>query len=575
MDRRKFIRNVSVGTVASLGTVASTSSFAMGCTNEETEENRKGRQFLLSIDEPIVQTVSGKIRGYQLDGIYTFHGIKYADAKRFQMPTPVKPWDGVRDALSFGYICPIMDHSRPTNQVLNSHRFWPEHEDCQYLNVWTNSLDRSAKKPVMLWFHGGTFVAGSSIEIAAYDGDNMAKYHDVVFITLNHRLNILGHLDMSAYGSKYENSVHAGIVDLIEALKWIRDNIEGFGGDPNNVTIFGQSGGGRKCQTLLQAPAAAGLFHKVILQSGVSPWNPLSSEHHKKLISLMLSELNIPEREFETLERVPYPVLTRAYYRARLKLNELTGEEVDPSRGQEFMPVKNGWFLGAPPHHAFSDYARTVPVMMGSVICENGNTPPIPNRNSLTAEKKREFIKEKFGEDTDKLIELFNKAYPGKNELLLLDFDTNYRGNLLPWAERKVNESKPGVPLYVFMFAVEFDYYGGKGAWHCSDIPFTRHNAEKIPVNHMDEMDKIENEMSEAWASFARTGNPNHSGLPVKWPEYDLTNKGVMVFDKKSEVRFNHEKELVDLHKKALSQQQSTSRSARRFADLGDEKWIY
>jgi para-nitrobenzyl esterase len=121
---------------------------------------------------------------------------------------------------------------------------------------------------------------------------------------------------------------------LIEALKWVRDNIESFGGDPNNVTILGQSGGGRKCQTLLQAPAAAGLFHKVILQSGVSPWNPLSSEHHKQLISLMLGELKIPEREYATLERVPYPVLTRAYYRARLKLNEILGEDVYPSSGQ-------------------------------------------------------------------------------------------------------------------------------------------------------------------------------------------------------------------------------------------------
>jgi para-nitrobenzyl esterase len=212
--------------------------------------------------------------------------------------------------------------------------------------------------------------------------------------------------------------------------------------------------------------------------------------------------------------------------------------------------------------------------MMGSVICENGNTPPIPDRNSLTAEKKRELIKEVFGENTDQLIELFKKGYPGKNELLLLDFDTNYRGNLLPWAERKVNESNPGVPLYVFMLALEFDYDGGKGAWHCSCIPFSFHNAVKVPVYHFDGMEKIEKEMSGAWASFARTGNPNHPGLPEKWPEYNLENKGVMIFDRKSEVRYNHEKELVELHQKAISQR-SASRGNRRITGLGDEKWIY
>ncbi len=566
MDRREFIKNVGVGTVASIGAAASIGSLSLltGCVNGETAKNSAQKQFLCSIDEPIVQTVAGKIRGYQLDGIYTFHGIKYADAKRFQMPTPVKPWDGVKDALSFGYSCPLTSHSLPGNQLRVAHRFWPEDENCQYLNIWTNSLDKSSKKPVMVWIHGGSFVSGSGIEMMAYDGDNMAKYHDVVFITLNHRLNILGYLDMSSFDSKYENSVNAGIADLVEALKWVRDNIEGFGGDPDNVTIFGQSGGGRKSQTLMQAPSAAGLFHKVILQSGVSPWNPLSSEHHKPLVSQMLRELEIPEREYETLERVPYSVLIRAYNRARAKLPDL-----DP---QDFMPVKGDWFLGAPPFHAFSDYARTVPVMMGSVICENGTTPPIPGRSNLTAEQRREMIKERFGDSADRLIELFKKGYPGKNELLLLDFDTNYRGNLLPWAERKVRESNPGVPLYVYMFALEFDLDGGKGAWHCSDIPFTRLQAAKVATNHFDGMDRLENEMSSAWASFARTGNPNHSGLPEKWPEYNLDNKPVMVFDKKSEVRYDHEKELVELHGSLYNRNASR---VRRPPVYIEEKWIY
>ena len=182
-------------------------------------------QFLFSVTEPIVQTGAGKIRGFKLDGIYNFHGIKYADAKRFQMPKAVEPWDGIKDAISFGYTCPVLEKGGPLNGLKHGWRYWPDDEHCQYLNIWTKTLDDNAKKPVMIWIHGGTFSSGSSLEHPCYDGDNMARHGDLVFVNLNHRLNILGFLDMSSYGSKYENSVNAGIADLVEALKWVKENI--------------------------------------------------------------------------------------------------------------------------------------------------------------------------------------------------------------------------------------------------------------------------------------------------------------------------------------------------------------
>ncbi len=531
-------------------------------------------QFLHSVDAPIVQTALGKIHGFQLDGIYTFLGIQYAHANRFQMPAPVKPWDGVKKALSYGYTCPGFEYPLPAQQAKVSFRYWPADENCQNLNIWTNSLEKGAKKPVMVWIHGGSFKSGSAIEHPAYDGDNMARYHDVVFVNLNHRLNILGHLDMSSFSKKYENSVNAGIADLIEALKWVRDNIENFGGDPNNVTIFGQSGGGRKTTTLMQTPAAAGLFHKAIIESGtVEGWDPVSSEHHKKIISMMLDELNIPETEYEKLESVPYRVLVRAYIRSRIKLDKLEG--IVTTKSKEWTPVKNGWFLGAPPVHEFSEYARKVPLMIGSNICEIGNSPVIPDRNTCSAERKREILKETYGDNTDKLIELFQKAYPGKNELLLLDFDATYRPNLLNYVERKIKESNPGVPLYFYIFALEFEFEGGKGAWHSSEIPFVFHNADKFPVNHIEGvMQKLQNEMAGAWASFARSGDPNHSELDAKWPAYDLEKRGVMVFDRKSEVRYDHERELVALQKSS-SGNQKTRRGVRPHQPLEEEKWIY
>ena len=528
-------------------------------------------QFQHTLDKPVVQTKAGKIRGFQMDGVYTFYGIKYAQANRFQAPRPVEPWEGIKNATSFGYICPVIQNSLPNDEILIAHRFWPENEDCQNLNIWTKSLDGADKRPVMVWIHGGTFSAGSSIEMPAYDGDQMALHEDVVWITLNHRLNILGYLDMSSFDKKYENSVNAGIADLVQALIWIRENIAAFGGDPQNVTIMGQSGGGRKVTTLLQSPAAAGLFHKAILQSGTSEWNPVSSEHHRKLIITILGELSLKEGDYEKLERVPYPALARAYRRARQTLNDQDGTRL--SAPGEFTPTKNGWFLGAPPFHGFSDYAKTVPILMGSVLCEVGSSPAIPDRDSLGAPQKKALLQEIYGENTDRLIELFTRAYPEKNELLLLDFDTTYRFNLLNYVERKVSEST--APLFLYLLGLEFDYLGGKGAWHCSEIPFAFRQAATVPVYHMEGvMEKLQGEMSGAWASFARTGDPSHKGLAEPWPAYNLEERPVMVFDKTSGVKRNHEKELVELHK-ASSGQQRTSRSSRPIPRFDEEKWVY
>lgn len=215
-----------------------------------------GDCFYCSKAEPVVQTKAGKIRGFKMNSTYTFHGIKYADADRFQMPREVKPWKGIKNALAYGYVCPMLMQDHPLMEVMIPHRYWPMDENCQYLNIWTQSLDPEAKKPVMVWLHGGGFFAGSSIEQVAYEGDHLSEYGDVVVVSLNHRLNILGYLDLSAYGEKYYNSANVGNADMVAALHWIQDNIASFGGDPGNVTLFGQSGGGMKVYSLMNTPAA-------------------------------------------------------------------------------------------------------------------------------------------------------------------------------------------------------------------------------------------------------------------------------------------------------------------------------
>ena len=216
-------------------------------------------------DVLVLETTGGKLKGYFYKGEYIFKGVPYAYADRFRMPEKMT-WEGVKDATSYGFVCP----DTPSAELMVPHRYWPQDEHCQNLNIWTKTLDSDSKLPVIVWLHGGGYFAGSSIEQAAYDGYNMCMEGDVVAVSVNHRLNILGYLDLSPFGEKYKNSGNAGHADLVAALQWIHDNIELFGGDPDNVTIFGQSGGGMKVADLMQIEAADGLFHKALIMSGVS-----------------------------------------------------------------------------------------------------------------------------------------------------------------------------------------------------------------------------------------------------------------------------------------------------------------
>ena len=255
------------------------------------------KEFVMSKDSPIVSTPKGKLRGFRFDGVDHFYGIRYAKAKRFQMPEPVPAWEGVKDAGSYGMNCPVLSEPMPTGEVLIPHRFWPSSEHCQYLNLWTKSCEPSAKRPVLFWIHGGGYASGSGMEQICYDGFNLAKDDDVVVVTVNHRLNAFGYLDLSAFGEKYWNSVNVGMADLVEALRWVRDNIACFGGDPDNVTIFGQSGGGGKVTVLGQIPEAEGLFHKMIVMSGVLGGPLFHAPYDAKALVLeILSNLNIRRR---------------------------------------------------------------------------------------------------------------------------------------------------------------------------------------------------------------------------------------------------------------------------------------
>lgn len=495
------------------------------------------RDFLCTKSSPIVGTKAGKLRGQRVDGTYIFQGIKYADAKRFAMPEPVKPWEGVKDALSYGYVCPLLHQEVPNGELMVPHRYWPMNEHCQYLNVWTQSLDAQAKKPVLVWLHGGGFSAGSSIEQVAYDGENLSKFGDVVVVSINHRLNILGYLNLEAYGDEYANSGNAGNADMVMALRWIHDNIAAFGGDPGNVTLFGQSGGGMKVYTLMQTPAADGLFHKGVIQSGVLPgFMQCEDSDGKPLVEAMLADLGFDPGDAKQLETVPVERLFAAYNKVSPALSK-QGKYVGCT------PVANDFYLGDPREVGFTEHAKTIPVIVGSVMGEFAFGPGIENKYALTEDEVVPMLREKYGEYTDELIPLFKKAYRDKHLSDLWYLDALFRNASLDFIKAKAVH--PESATYSYLFTYEFPYDDGKVAWHCSDIPFFFHNTDKVPICNVPVVsDILEGNMAGALVSFARTGVPCASNMP-QWPVCTPEDEAVMIFDRECQVRHNHDHALM------------------------------
>lgn len=499
------------------------------------------KEFCMSSSAPIADTPKGKIRGFRYDGVDHFYGIRYAKAKRFHMPEPIPAWEGVKDAGSYGYICPVLSEPMPTGEVQTPHRFWPSSEHCQYLNVWTTSLDKNAKKPVMFWIHGGGYAAGSSIEQVCYDGFNLARQDDVVVVSVNHRLNAFGYLDMSDFGPEYENSVNVGMADLVEALRWVRDNIACFGGDADNVTIFGQSGGGGKVTVLGQIPEAEGLFHKMIVMSGVIPARDFDSEcSAKELVQKILGFLRIPETEAKRLEKVPAAQFIWAVNKAVLALAK-EGKKVG------WTPKPNKYYTCDPLEGDFSAHSLTVPTLVGTVTAEFGMVRDYGVRKELTVPEREKHVKEFYGaEGGEKILSAFRKVYPHTNEVYATDLDGMFLPATVDYVKKKAKEAS--APVYNYIFAKIFDYDKGRAAWHCSDIPYFFHNAELIPLCHQENYEFLDRVMSASFVNFARSGDPNAEGLP-RWEACKEGSMITMVFDDICYTCENMQDELLPLIK--------------------------
>lgn len=500
---------------------------------------------------PVAETEYGKVAGYRQNGINIFKGIPYAKAERFMAPTAPDSWEGVRSSRAYGPTCP---QGKRMGWYSDEQAFafdWDDgfaDENCLRVNVWTPGVADGRKRPVMVWLHGGGFSAGSGQELPSYDGANLARTGDVVVVTLNHRLNVLGHLDLSAYGDKYANSGNAGLLDLVAALQWVKNNIEDFGGDAGNVTIFGQSGGGGKVSMLLATPSARGLFHKAIIQSG-SMVRTMTPEHSRRIGAAVLEELHLSPSQVDSLQTMPYDRLLGAGNKAveRIKANaDAAGENKAFIFG--WAPVVDGEVLPQQPFdNKAPEQSRDIPVMLGTTLHEFTASTYVPAIRTMDKDAVLQMLSGRYGDKLDDYVAAFEKAYPEYQPKDLIDVDIVFRPSALALAKAKADQQ--GAPVYMYMFAWESPVMDGiLRSTHCMEIPFVFNNTglHATMTGGGNDAQALADKMSAAWINFVRTGNPNADGLPL-WEPYTPADGATMFFDNECTVRHNHDKELMDV----------------------------
>jgi para-nitrobenzyl esterase len=547
LERRTLLKcavGLAGGAAASMAQPFSTAS-ARSRVEALADAASGGRRKSPNYRPPVVEIQAGKLRGFRDGPTTAFLGIPYAEADRFELPKPVTPWAGIKSAQVWGPVCPIPDMTAPGgDEFVFPHRYWLQNEHCQVLNVWTQSTSRTAKKPVMVWFHGGGFVNGSSMESYAYTGKNLSEYGDVVVVSMNHRLNVIGALDLSAYGPEYADSRYTGAADMVAALKWVQDNIETFGGDPGNVTIFGQSAGGSEVVRMLHTPAAKGLFHRVIAESGggenYEATDPGEMIHIQRMIAATtLENLNLRGNQIDKLKAISYPQLLAAGDAALAAVARQLGRAV------------LGWKVIADDRYIlrkFCEWAGSIPLMAGSTFSESiGTLYGGAGKNDWNEKEIDDRLTAAYGKKKDEVTFEFSKAFPHKKVQDVLYYSTDLRVRLKALLTRKLAVSR--APAYSYIFAYEYPVDGGITAFHCSEIAFVFHNLTvpelRVATGGAPAGLALQDRVSQAWINFARTGNPRQRGLD--WKPFTAREPQTMVFDVFSECRAFHDEKLSSL----------------------------
>lgn len=508
MKKKKSVRSLLL-----IGVVLTVFTACGSQTGESVSEQQNTR------NTGVVQTTAGQVQGTDIDGMFRYLGIPYAKAtERFVPAEEVEPWEGILVVDQYGKMSPQgsisgIDGERDQTGTDNN---------CQNLNIWTPGIQDGQKRPVMVWLHGGGFSTGSANE-EEYDGEALSRSGDVVVVSVNHRLNVFGHLDLSAYDKKYQYSANVGITDIIAALEWIQENIEAFGGDPDNVTVFGQSGGGAKVLALMTAPDAQGLFDKGIVQSGATETMGVAfntQESSARLAEHVLENLGISAENIEEIQQVPVERLQEA---ATLALQQ-TGEELQipaalgDAYSMDWEPVIDDDFLPTNPvtEDSFANVGKNIPLLIGSNLNEwSGYFPAdtIASSQELTA--------------------ALQEAYPNKPDLTADQVDsTTIRLPLLKIMSHKADQG--GAPVYAYVFT-----YGN--SYHGAEIPYVFCHA-----NGNAEEAALAKQISQAWIQFARTGTPGAEGLP-EWEPYTRESGATMLLDTESRMGYHHDRDLMAL----------------------------
>ena len=518
------------------------------CSRKGCRSSGEDSGILASSSVAVAQTANGKVAGYIQDGVTIFKGIPYAKAKRFEAPVQADSWEGIRSCRQYGPVSPQGARSGWANDEIAFAFNWNDGvqgEDCLRLNVWTPALD-SRKRPVMVWLHGGGYSAGSGQELPSYDGTSLAFAEDVVVVSINHRLNVLGFLDLSAYGETYAKSANAGLLDIVASLKWVRDNIAAFGGDPSNVTIFGQSGGGGKVTTLLATPCAKGLFHKAIVQSG-SMLRTMESKYSRKIGIATVRNLGLDASSIDKISEVPYGELLAAGEKAIAQVKAEADRDGVASFIFGWAPTVDGAVLPSQPFDPQAPaISAEIPMIIGTTRHEFSMTTYVQALRNAGREEVIGILKGRYGEGTERFLELFAKAYPGSKPADMLDADFVFRPGAIEQALRKSLQG--AAPVYMYMFNWESPVLDGiLRSTHCMEIPFVFNNADRHAsmTGGGAQAMELASKMSHCWAEFARCGKPSAEGLP-EWEPFEAEKRAVMFFDNTCKMSYSHDKELMD-----------------------------
>ena len=501
------------------------------CCGRNQAAREDGQRLFIGDDIAITQTQYGTVQGYILDDVYTYLGIPYgaptSGTNRFMPPQEPESWEGIRPALFYGNDAPQGHDNKWRNNASTFTDHWnyfDYSEDCLNLNVWTPAPD-GKKRPVMVWMHGGGFSAGNSIEQDGYHGANLARAGDIVFVSVNHRLNAFGFSDLSSCGDPaFKESGNVGVLDLVAALKWVHNNIANFGGDPGNVTIMGQSGGGAKVCDVISMPSAKGLVHKAVALSGnaITATDPASSS------AIGAAILKTVRGNVRKLQEMPW----EEYYTLAHKV----AAELGGGGMGGFSPIADGEVLPADGFFK-DDVAADVPLILCTTTSEFALSKENAQMEAMSFEDAVALVRDSFGQpNAEAVLKAFQEAFPNKKPIELVNMTVAQRKNVLATANAKCAQN---APVYLAWFDYNAPLFNGRiRAFHCSDICYWYKNTD-LMVTHTGggaEPRKVSDQMSAALLAFMRTGNPNCPEIP-EWPAYTPEEAPTMIFDVKSEVR--------------------------------------